>query len=105
MEVSTHFGLGVLAHFKPKKTDKIYKDFELSQVFTCQTVLIFRNTYILFRKNSTHFGLDVSAHVGVELLAHFGPKNQKKLEKFIKPFEPYQVLVHNLLWQNVSILP
>lgn len=78
MEVSTHFGLGVLAHFKPKKTDKIYKDFELSQVFTCQTVLIFRNTYILFRKKFNTFWSGRISTCWCGIISTFWPKKSEE---------------------------
>ena len=53
----SHFDLGVLGHLRLKnmtrKNDKIHKDFELYQVFMCQTVLILLNIYryIIHKKN------------------------------------------------------
>ena len=52
---NTLWGLGVLGHFglkyQTRKINKILKDFELYQVLMCQTVLIFLNTYIIYKKN------------------------------------------------------
>ena len=48
-------GLGFLGNFglknQTRKIDQIHKDFELCQVFVCQTVLIFPNIYIIHKKN------------------------------------------------------
>ena len=61
-------------------TDKVHKNLELYQTlmynFLYQTAL-----------ELIHFGLEVSTHLGMGLLAHFGPKNQKrKTDKIHKDF-------------------
>ena len=63
-KVSTHVGLGVLAHFWPKESDKILKDFELYQAcmynFLYQIFVIFP-LYILFTKRiDTFWSGDIS---------------------------------------------
>ena len=56
-------GLGALGQFglksQTKKIDKIDKDFELYQVFMCQTVLIFPKIYIVTKKIETFWSRDI----------------------------------------------
>lgn len=87
-----------------QKVDKIHKS--LSYIKSSCIMFwakMFGDSYYIFclQEESTHFCLRFFIHFDLGVLGRFGPRNcTRKMIKFIKIFEFYQVFIHSFLSPN-----